>query len=358
MNNPMRVASFGMVTLVALPLILTPNVSSADELGDAAVVLNDAISRSAECRSGAVRVGVFPFDETQLPITADNAYRLYETVLSDLIESAPDCAEYLDGRGAYLTLDYLAQAGTFRENGQSHRSEIQEALSDVDFVLDGTILDAGGNGYTALFRLTNFETGAAVGRAGFEVPEEYQSNACGVGGQPLSVATPRLADALAERARDMERLTVIGGYYEHSDAQTEFSRYLEEQIAAALTSEMEDVITGRALRVDFLREQEATSLRLLRGVTLTSREFDEEATHTPTVPVDETEYRMQLRYWPCEGDASARVSITLVSEDDRTISEMTNVRLDDLPSGMALHPPEAPIEADWGPDGEIGRAHV
>lgn len=351
MNNFMRAASLGVVALVVLPLIVTPNVSSTDELGDAAVVLNDAIERSAVCRSGAVRVGVFPFDETQLPITADNAYRLYEAVLSDLIERAPDCAEYLDGRGAYLTLDYLAQTGTFRENGQSHRSEIQEALSDVDFVLDGTILDAGGNGYTALFRLTNFETGAAVGRAGFEVPEEYQSNACGVGGQPLSVATPRLADALAERARDMERLTVIGGYYEHSDAQTEFSRYLEEQIAAALTSEMEDVITGRALRVDFLREQEATSLRLLRGVTLTSREFDEEATHTPTVPVDETEYRMQLRYWPCEGDASARVSITLVSEDDRTISEMTNVRLDDLPSGMALHPPEAPIEADWGPDG-------
>lgn len=352
-----RVGSTWLVRFVAsaflsAPLVVAPNSSSADVVADAAGALNAAIERSEACQSGTVRVGVFPFDDTQLPITADNAYRLYEAVLSDLIETAPACAEYLDGRGAYLTLNYLAHAGTFRENGQSHRSEIQEILSDVDFVLDGTILDDGGAGYSALFRLTNFKTGSAVGRADFDIPEEFHSNTCGVGGQPLSVAMPRIAEALAERAHDMERLTVIGGYYEHSDAQTEFSRYLEEQIAAALTAEMEDKITGRALRVDFLREQEATSLRLLRGVTLTPREFDEEATHAASsAPVDETEYRMQLRYWPCEGDTSARVGITLVSEDDRTFSEMTNVRLDDLPSGMALHPPETPIEANWGPDG-------
>lgn len=347
-----RIVRFVVSALLSTPFLVSPNPSWADVLGDAAGALNAAIERSEACQSGSVRVGVFPFDETQLPITADNAYRLYEAVLSDLIESAPACAEYLDGRGAYLTLDYLAQTGTFRENGQSHRSEIQETLSDVDFVLDGKILDGGGNEYSALFKLTNFETGVAAGRADFDVPEEFQSNACGVGGQPLSVAMPRLAKKLAERARDMERLTVIGGFYEHSDAQTEFSRYLEEQIAAAITSEMEDVITGRALRVDFLREQEATSLRLLRGITLTPREFDDEATHaSSSVPVDETEYRMRLRYWPCEGDTSARVGITIVSEDGRTISEMTNVRLDDLPSGMALYPPDTPIEAEWGPDG-------
>lgn len=358
MNNTLiKLARVGVARVVAsalaaLPLLAAPNLSFADELGDAAGALNDAIERSAACQNGSVQVGVFPFDETQLPITADNAYRLYEAVLSELIASAPSCAEYLDGRGAYLTLNYLAQVGTLRQDGQSHRAEIQETLADVDLVLDGRILDTGRDGYTALFRLTDFQNGAAVARADFEVPEEYQSNICGVGGQPLSMATPRLAEALAERARDMERLTVVGGYYQHSDAQTEFSRYLEEQVAAALTSEMEDVITGRVLRVDFLREQDAKGLRLLRGLTLTPREFDEEATYAVSATtLDETVYRMQLRYWPCEGDISARIGITLVSEDDRTISEMANVRLDDLPSGMALHPPETPIEAEWGPDG-------
>ena len=149
----------------------------------------------------------------------------------------------------------------------------------------------------------------------------------------------------------MRRLTVVGGYYEHTDAQTEFSRFLEDLLVSELSGQMENSLTGRGLKVEFLREQETTALHKFRGVKLTPRQFEDNATHTDNQPVSSANtYRLKLRYWPCAGDEVARMSANLRADDGRSISEIVHIKLQDLPSGIGIHPPETPVQANWGPD--------
>lgn len=324
----------------------------ADAVQLAARSLNVDLERAVECRSGEERrVGIFPFEEARLPLPPENAFALYENLLGALIREAPDCVNYVDGRGAMVTLGYLGQTGTLRETGQAHRAEIQQSLAEVDYVLDGTILDQG-DALTAVFRLTDFARGTAIGRAEIPVPDRYQVTTCGAGALPREVAARRIARTLVDRAGDLRHLTVVGGYYGEGDAQTGFSRLLESELVSQMSLAAENILTGANLSVDYLRQHGATRLRGLRGVSVSLREFEDEATSVTTAPTSSKgRYRLQFRYWPCEGDQAARLSVTLRSPEGRDITELGNISLAGLPAGTALRPERPPERAEWGPDG-------
>jgi hypothetical protein len=326
--------------------------AQADPLQLVAHSLNLNLATIINCEVGGnTRVGVFPFEEARLPLPPENAFALYENLLGALIREAPACVRYVDGRGAMVTLDYLGQTGMLRETGQAHRAEIQQSLASVDYVLDGSIFDQGGT-LTAVFRLTDFARGTAVGRAEVLVPERYPATSCGAGAMPREVAMRQIARALVDRAGDLRHMTVVGGYYGDGDAQTGFSRFLESELVGQMSLAAENVFTGATLNVEYLRQQSATRLRSLRGVSVSLREFEEESTSVTAVPVSlQGRYRLQFRYWPCEGDGAARLSVTLRSPEGRDISELGNISLAGLPAGTALRPESPPERADWGPDG-------
>ena len=321
--------------LVAAALLPHHAVAQSSDLDQAAVELSASLSRSIDCGSGEeIRVGIFPFDEDRLPIHPDNAFALYERVLGGLLDNAPPCIRYIDGRGAFVTLDYLSRAGTLRETGQDHRAQIQENLAGVAYTIDGTILDQP-EGLTALFRVTDLATGVAIVRAELAVPESYREAACGTGALPVTIASERLARQLIDRASDMAHLTVTGGYFSEGDAQTSFARYLEREIEASLTRAAENVLTGRTLQVARLGEVEPNLALRTRGVALTPREFEEAATTTVAVPGNGPgSYRMSLRYWVCEGDAAARLAVNLRGSDGRRIAEVLYISLVGLPQDV------------------------
>jgi hypothetical protein len=341
-------------SLVLGAAMLFPACAAAQgsAIDQAARELSASLSGVIDCQAGEeIRVGIFPFDEDRLPVHPDNAFALYERVLGGLIDAAPPCLRYIDGRGAFVTLDYLSRAGTLRETGQDHRAQIQETLTGVAYTIDGTILDQP-TGLTALFRVTDLDSGVAVARAELAVPETYRETACGAGALPVTVASDRLARQLSERASDMAHLTVTGGYFGEGDAQTSFARYLEREIEAALTRATENVITGRTLQVARLGEAVPALALRTRGVALTPREFEEAATTTIAVPANGPgSYRMSLRYWVCEGDGAARLAVNLRGHDGRRIAEMLNISLAGLPQDVEIRPPQVPVRADWGPDG-------
>ncbi len=345
----LRPASWRVGSVVAC---LVGSPAQADPLQIAAHALNLDLMGVVDCTTGAeTRIGIFPFEEARLPLPPDNAFALYENLLGALIREAPDCVRYVDGRGAMVTLGYLGQTGTLRETGQAHRVEIQQSLAAVDYVLDGTIIDQGGT-LSAVFRLTDFGRGTAVGRAELMVPERYQMTSCGAGAMPREVATQRIARALVDRAADLRHVTVVGGYFGEGDAQTSFSRLLESELVGQISLAAENALTGVALRVDYLRQHDATRLRSLRGVSISLREFEDEGTAIAVTPASSTgRYRLQFRYWPCEGDGAARLSVTLRSSEGRDITELVNLSLAGLPAGIDLRPERPPERADWGPDG-------
>lgn len=280
----------------------------------AAERLADLIGTHAACDTGEeVLVGVFPFDEALLPLSAQNAFRLYEGFLGAVIEGAPSCVRFIDGRGAFVTLNYLGQSGTLRETGQQQRAQIQESIASATYMLDGTVLEIGGE-FEAVFRLTSMGSGEALGRVSFMVPERFRSEACGDGALPIHTAVRRMAEALLQRTGPFGLLIATGGYYAQTEIVTEAGAYLEEAFVADLSRASENALAGTALRV---RRDPAAE------------------------PGEETDsYTSFLRYWPCDGDAAARLSITLRSANGRDVTEARNISLASLPTGLTLRPPQ------------------
>ncbi|MCC5966864.1 MAG: DUF4384 domain-containing protein [Natronohydrobacter sp.] len=298
-------------------------------------------------------MGTFPFDEARLPLPQQNAFSLYERFLGHLIVKAPDCVDYVDGRGALLSLEYLTRTGGLHEASQEYRSQISENLSDVSFTLNGGIIE-GPDGLEAVFGVTDFRSSRAVSRVRFAIPEIYRERACGAGALPVTTALKRLATRFADRLSDLQRIVVLGGYLAETDAQTSFGRYLEHELTDALSRSVESPITDRTLGILHIRDQGHTRLRSIsgRGITLTPREFEVAAVDTLAVPVNEPgSYRMSFRYWLCEGDRTARLSVTLQGQQGRSFTEFTNISLNNLPAGLDLRPANPNTISDWEPEG-------
>jgi len=282
----------------------------------AAARLSALLTNQVTCSSGEqALVGIFPFDEALLPLSAQNAFRLYEGFLGEVIEGAPPCVRFIDGRGAFVTLNYLGQTGTLRETGQQQRAQIQESLASATYMLDGTVLESGGE-FEAVFRLTVLATGVAIGRVSFPIPERFRAAACGDGALPIDTAMRRIAEALLQRTGPVGLLTVTGGRYAQTDIITDAGAYLEESALAELSRASENVLTGAALRV---RRNLAADADAYPG-----------------------SYTLFLRYWPCDGDGAARLSITLRSSDGRDVTEARSISLSMLPNGLGLRPRTGP----------------
>jgi hypothetical protein len=275
------------------------------------LLINEVACAGAE----TALVGVFPFDEALLPLTSQNAFRLYEGFLGAVIESAPPCVRFIDGRGAFVTLNYLGQTGTLRESGQQQRAQIQQSLASATYMLDGTVLESGGE-FEAVFRLTALASGVAIGRVSFPVPERFRTTACADGALPIETAVRRMSEAFLQRTGPLGQLMATGGRYAQTDIVTDAGAYLEDTFLAELSHASENVLSGAALRVQRNSVAEA--------------------------PAEPGSYTLSLRYWPCEGDAAARLSITLRSADGRDVTEARNISLATLPSGLGLRPRTAP----------------
>jgi hypothetical protein len=299
--------------LAAVGFVLCAATPAEAQTFEASVArLTSLLASHVVCSNGErALVGIFPFDEALLPLSAQNAFRLYEGFLGEVIEGAPPCVRFIDGRGAFVTLNYLGQTGTLRETGQQQRAQIQESLASATYMLDGTVLESGGD-FEAVFRLTSLTSGEALGRVSFPVPERFRAAACGDGALPIDTALRRIAEALLQRTGVFQTLNATGGRFAQTEIVTEAGAYLEDMIIAELSRASENVLSGTALRV---RRNVAAEL-----------------------DADSYSYTMFLRYWPCEGDGAARLSITLRSADGRDITEARNISLSGLPSELIPSP--------------------
>lgn len=292
------------------------SAADAESVDQAAKRLSEVLGAEVACESGdTALVGIFPFDEALLPLSASNAFGLYEKFLGAVIDAAPPCIRFIDGRGAFVTLGYLNQSGTLRESGQQQRSQIQDSIASADYVLDGTILESAGT-FEVVFRLAAMATGVALGRVGFPVPERYLATSCGAGALPIETAMRRIAEALLQRTGPISQIMATGGRYAQSDEVTDAGRFLEDGLLAELSRASENVLTGAALRIQ--RDQVGERV------------------------VEPGYYTLFLRYWPCDGDGAAQLRVTLRSVDGRDVTETRSIGLTTFPAGMSIRPKVAP----------------
>lgn len=324
-------------------------------LSSAAPLISDALDRHVNCLQGEVTVGIWPLNGADIPIPLANANQLYADILSELIAEKPDCVSFLDADGVGATLEYLNEAGGFREQGNQPRAELEANLRDVDYYLAVSISERR-NEVTAIMKLVDRARGSTLAATPpLQVPEDYLTSQCGDGAIPLERAVTAAARHLVDGAPDMRRLVLEGGYYRNTDARTGFTDYLTGLLGDAMAQYAQDTFTGDQLALVDPVAQSASTVKV-RGVTVTPRELEERVVSemdasSPRLqgPDRRPSYRLSFRTWPCAGDERMKLIVALKGRNGETISWTGAVRLGGLPDGIALHPPLEVEEADLGP---------
>ena len=321
--------------------------AAAQSIEDAAAALNARIATHTNCPADTI-VGMFPPEIENLPITAAAADILYEGLIAALLDTAPPCTQYIDGLGANVTLEYLANAGMFRESGQQHRETINRALADADIQLH-TRFSVTGAGITLLLRATEMRAGIAIASASADIPEDLQRDSCGSSAQPLGETIERIGRRLANRTGDLTALVTSGAYFGSGDGQTELGRYLLHQAVNALSENVEDVLTGRRLSVYQQADNADEGFHATSGDVRTATADLQDAISLPGGLSPDTPglYRLHLRYWLCEDEESAQVTVSLSSPSGVGFSEVATVRLDAVPIDIEMSSVSVDAEGRW-----------
>ncbi|MEP9390563.1 DUF4384 domain-containing protein [Mesorhizobium sp. KR9-304] len=346
----MPVVNF-LAVMVALFQLCWTGQAAADDLVRAGRDLARALSAEAHCSGhNSVSVGIWPFDEADLPVGTASAGRIYTTVLAELIGGSPDCIRFLDGDGVAANIAYLNRVGAFEKAGRKPLDIIESNLRDVDYTIAGALVEQSGRVFVS-FKLIDSRQGQTLAVTPvIEVPRTFVDAQCGDGALPVDVAVGRVAEEIADRASSMRNLVVEGGYFGNTHARTEFGRYLESLLASRIAQGFENVITGRTLSVHLLDDGAGTGLLRIRGLDVLPRQLDPRI-HEVQAPdqADNDSYLLSFRYWLC--GERAKLHVTARNRTGTTVGWIGNIRLDQLPEGLALEPP-TPAEANyWGPDG-------
>ena len=326
--------------------------AAADDLARAGRELANALATHASCEgSETFSIGVWPFDEAQLPVGSASAYRIYATMLAELIGAAPPCARFLDGDGVSANLAYLNRVGALRDAGRKPIDIIGANLRNVDYYISGALFEQAGQVY-ASFKLIDSRQGPTLAATpSIPVPREFVDETCGDGAMPMDLALDRVAGEIADRAPSLRDLIVEGGYYANTHARTEFGRYLENLLAGRIGAAFENPITERSIAVHLLDERAGAGLLRVRGLDVLPRQLDarvHEIEHPGPSSEDDT-YLLSFRYWTC--GERAKLHVVARNRAGNTVAWIGNIRLDTLPEGLDLEP-STPAETNyWGPDG-------
>jgi hypothetical protein len=337
-----------------IALVIGGAANAENGLVRAADTLNSRIAEVTNCPDITV-IGLFPPDAEDLPISEGAADSLYEGVITALLETAPACTRYVDGRGAFVTLDYLARAGRFRESGQQQRATIQRVLSEADIAVDSRVIVMPDGNMTLALRATDMRNGAAVARASIAVPETLQGEPCGVAALPLTSALELIGTRLADRASDLTRLIVGGAYFGSGDGQTELGAYLQHELVTVLSQAVDDPITDRRLSVHLMSEAAGSGSRMsgMQRVPMSAEQMANALSLPEGIDPDESGlYHLHLRYWLCEDEDRAQLSAVLRRPDGVDVSEVVALRLDAVRADLERRPHGAHGEGRWG---QVGR---
>lgn len=325
-------------------------VLADDGIIRAAQDLNSRIAEVTTCPDLTV-IGLFPPDAEDLPISEGAADTLYEGVIAALLDTAPACTRYVDGRGAFVTLDYLARAGSFRESGQQQRATIQRILSEADIAVDSRVIVMPDGTMTLALRATDMRNGAAVARASIPVPETLQGEPCGVAALPLTSALELIGTRLADRASDLTRLIVGGAYFGSGDGQTELGAYLQHELVTLLSQLVDDPIADRRLSVHLMSEGAGSGARMagMRSVAMSAEQMANALSLPEGIdPEEPGVYRLHLRYWLCEDEDRAQLSAVLSRPDGVDVSEVVALRLDAVRADLERRPHGTDGQGRWG----------
>lgn len=309
---PQTLRALGIVCLGTSALGPLAGTAQAQAFDTVTGALTDSLATEDACKdTNSVTVGLYPLEADRLPMAETAASLLYDTFLGRLLEQAPACAQFVDARGAYVTVEYTTRSAGFEQTAQMQRQKVEQALRDVDYVIELSV-NAMAAGPILVAALIDMGSARAVHRSEAPIPERFMIDGCAQGAQPVTSALQGLATQIANRVAPIDRIARAGAWYAYTDNTTAVASFLEERFIDALSRKVENTLTGQNLDITDARTSGGDDMLVLK-----------------------------LRYWPCEGDDAALVSVTM-TDQTRLVRGQRTVRLDRLPQGMEIRPMQRP----------------
>lgn len=340
-----------------------PHASAIEQhLEGISKTLTDGILNGKSCDpNNQLTIGIWPFDETNIPIGSANAKRLYSTLLATLLEQRPNCVTYFDGNGVQANIDWLQRTDTFQTQGTKPLDVIEKNLQNVDFHISGRLFEQNQK-VQATFKAVERQSGATlVTIKPIFLSNDYVAEQCGDGAISPEAAARSLGQKVKLRASNIKQLIVDNGYFQDTNAQTGFSRYMTVLAANAVNEALWDPVKRRSIDIRYPGLTTSNNLFKSRGLSVAPRAFDARTQVTPDNQgssndnSDTTVHSMSLRYWLCGQAAKTRISVN--NRAGENIEWLGSISLASIPNEMETKPAaDLPPSENWGPSGAFSIA--
>ena len=143
------------------------------------------------------------------------------------------------------------------------------------------------------------------------MPEQQTRTECGVNAAAEKRGLAKLADDMLSVLNPIKGLHVKNGLYQDTDETSGYGSYIAQQFLVALTNERKERVFKSEFPIKIHRENSV---------------------------VDDGEYELTLRYWVCDDNKSANLTVTAEAPDGNSGVFTQSLSLQLLPSGVDYVP--------------------
>jgi hypothetical protein len=297
---------------VAIAIMVPASFVHADTVDEAALRMSLSLAQSPECTSASSSLSVvaMPAIDTSQSLTDEQMDLIRSEYLIAIGSELPSCARLTDAVAAFGTIEFMTEVDSSGRITQAQQDLIESKLQNAHSVLVLKIekLD---ERYQATAQLTSIAEGQTVSVTRYVIPERQTRTECGVNAAAEKRGLAKLADDMLNVLYPIKGLHVKNGLYQDLDETSGYGSYIAQQLLVALTNERKK----RVFKSEF-------PIKL----------------HRENAVIDEGEYELTLRYWVCDDNKSANLTVTAEASDGNSAVFTQSISLQLLPSGIGYLP--------------------
>jgi hypothetical protein len=313
LDDPLRTLhSILAKVFVAIAIILPANFVHADTVDEAALRMSLSLAQSQECTSASSTLSVvaMPAVDMSQSLSDEQVDLIRSEYLIALGSELPSCTRLTDAVAAFGTIEFMTEVDSSGRITDAQQDLIERKLQNAHSILVLKI-EKLNERYQATAQLTSISEGQTISVTRYNVPEQQTRIECGVNAAAEKRGLAKLAEDILDVSNPIKGLYVKNGLYQDTDETSGYGSYIAQQFLVALTNERKK----RVFRSEF-------PIKL----------------HRENSVVDEGKYELILRYWVCDDNKSANLTVTAEAPDGNSGVFTQNLSLQLLPSGVGYVP--------------------
>tara|TARA_B110000902_G_scaffold209432_1_gene239211 strand:+ start:1651 stop:2964 length:1314 start_codon:yes stop_codon:yes gene_type:complete len=279
---------------------------------EAALRMSLSLAQSPECTSASSTLSVvaMPAVDMSQSLSDEQVDLIRSEYLIALGSELPSCTRLTDAIAAFGTIEFMTEVDSSGRITDAQQDLIESKLQNAHSILVLKI-EKLSEKYQATAQLTSISEGQTISVTRYNVPEQQTRTECGVNAAAEKRGLAKLADDMLSVLNPIKGLHVKNGLYQDTDETSGYGSYIAQQFLVALTNERKERVFKSEFPIKIHRENSV---------------------------VDDGEYELTLRYWVCDDNKSANLTVTAEAPDGNSGVFTQSLSLQLLPSGVDYVP--------------------